>query len=93
MANSGVFSTDSPSNGHQGSFSSQTQDQEKNTEALEAAQTQSLQPSGRPQLSPLPLKVIIPLVHSREFGGKRTGWGAQQSRLQSPSLLSFCHVS
>uniref|UniRef100_A0A452UK56 FERM and PDZ domain containing 2 n=1 Tax=Ursus maritimus TaxID=29073 RepID=A0A452UK56_URSMA len=56
MANSGVFSTDSPSNGHQGSFSSHTQDQEKNTEALEAAQTQSLQPSVRPQLSPLPLK-------------------------------------
>ncbi|EFB17639.1 hypothetical protein PANDA_014393, partial [Ailuropoda melanoleuca] len=55
-ANSGVFSTDSPSNGHQGSFSSHTQDQEKNIEELEAAQTQSLQPSERPQLSPLPLK-------------------------------------
>uniref|UniRef100_A0A673SR47 FERM and PDZ domain containing 2 n=1 Tax=Suricata suricatta TaxID=37032 RepID=A0A673SR47_SURSU len=43
-ANSGVFSTDSPSNGHQESFASHAQDQEKNTEDLEIAQTQSLLP-------------------------------------------------
>ncbi|XP_027450357.1 FERM and PDZ domain-containing protein 2 [Zalophus californianus] len=55
-SNSGVFSTDSPNNGHQGSLSSHMQDQEKNTEELEAAQTQSLLPRVRPQLSPLPLK-------------------------------------
>ncbi|XP_023096422.2 FERM and PDZ domain-containing protein 2 isoform X4 [Felis catus] len=46
-ANSGVFSTDSPSNGHLGSFSSRTQDQEKNTEELEMAQTQSLLSRGQ----------------------------------------------
>ncbi|XP_078290629.1 FERM and PDZ domain-containing protein 2 isoform X3 [Panthera onca] len=46
-ANSGVFSTDSPSNGHLGSFSSCAQDQEKNTEELEMAQTQSLLPRGQ----------------------------------------------
>ncbi|XP_030191093.1 FERM and PDZ domain-containing protein 2 isoform X1 [Lynx canadensis] len=46
-ANSGVFSTDSPSNGHLGSFSSRAQDQEKNTEELEMAQTQSLLPRGQ----------------------------------------------
>ncbi|XP_055281936.1 FERM and PDZ domain-containing protein 2 isoform X2 [Moschus berezovskii] len=55
-ANSGVFSTDSLSNGHQGSFSSHTQDQERNIEELEMAQTQSLMPRLRPQLSALPLK-------------------------------------
>ncbi|XP_077602587.1 FERM and PDZ domain-containing protein 2-like [Crocuta crocuta] len=43
-ANSGVFSTDSPSNGHQESFASHAQKQEKNTEELEMAQTQSLLP-------------------------------------------------
>ncbi|XP_026918309.2 LOW QUALITY PROTEIN: FERM and PDZ domain-containing protein 2 [Acinonyx jubatus] len=46
-ANSGVFSTDSPSNGHLGSFSSRAQDQEKNTEELEMAQTQSLLSRGQ----------------------------------------------
>ncbi|XP_032169024.1 FERM and PDZ domain-containing protein 2 isoform X1 [Mustela erminea] len=56
MANSGVFSTDSPSNWHQGSFSSHKQNQEKNIEDLEVAQTQSLLPRVRPQLSPSPLK-------------------------------------
>ncbi|XP_039089598.1 FERM and PDZ domain-containing protein 2-like [Hyaena hyaena] len=43
-ANSGVFSTDSPSNGHQESFASHAQKREKNTEELEMAQTQSLLP-------------------------------------------------
>ncbi|XP_040341614.1 FERM and PDZ domain-containing protein 2 isoform X3 [Herpailurus yagouaroundi] len=46
-ANSGVFSTDSPSNRHLGSFSSHAQDQEKNTEELEMAQTQSLLSRGQ----------------------------------------------
>ncbi|KAF5921962.1 hypothetical protein HPG69_015412 [Diceros bicornis minor] len=54
--NSGGFSTDSLSNGHQGGFPSHTQDQERNTEELEMAWTQSLMPRLRPQLSPLPLK-------------------------------------
>uniref|UniRef100_A0A8C9CJI7 FERM and PDZ domain containing 2 n=1 Tax=Phocoena sinus TaxID=42100 RepID=A0A8C9CJI7_PHOSS len=55
-ANSGVFSTDSLSNGHLGSFSSHTQDQERNIEELEMARTQSLMPRLRPQLSAPPLK-------------------------------------
>ncbi|KAB0397522.1 hypothetical protein E2I00_006879, partial [Balaenoptera physalus] len=55
-ANSGVFSTDSLSNGHLGSFSSHTQDQERNIEELEMARTQSLMPRLRPQLSALPFK-------------------------------------
>ncbi|XP_057592158.1 FERM and PDZ domain-containing protein 2 [Hippopotamus amphibius kiboko] len=55
-ANSGVFSTDSLSNGHRGSFSSHTQDQEGNIEELEMARTQSFTPRLRPQLSTLPLK-------------------------------------
>ena len=92
MANFGVFSTDSLSNGHLGSFSSHTQDQERNIEELEMARTQSLMPRLRPQLSALPFKVIIPLLHSLESGGKRTGCGAQQPWLQSPSLFSICHV-
>ncbi|XP_061046126.1 FERM and PDZ domain-containing protein 2-like [Eubalaena glacialis] len=55
-ANSGVFSTDSLSNGHLGSFSSHTQDQERNIEELEMARTQSLMPRLRPQMSALPFK-------------------------------------
>ncbi|CAK7302019.1 FERM and PDZ domain-containing protein 2 [Vulpes lagopus] len=61
MANSGVFSTDSLSNGHQGSSLSHTQDRGKNSEELEVAQTQSLLPRERLQL-PLPLKGIQPLL-------------------------------
>lgn len=93
MANSGVFSTDSLSNGHQGSSLSHTQDRGKNSEELEVVQTQSLLPRERLQLPPLPLKVVISLVHSLEFGGKRTGCRAQQSWLQGTSLLSLCHAS
>ncbi|ELR52892.1 FERM and PDZ domain-containing protein 2, partial [Bos mutus] len=55
-ANSGVCSTDSLSNGHQGSLSSHTQDRERNIEELEMAQTQSVMPGLSPQLSALPLK-------------------------------------
>ncbi|XP_020928709.1 FERM and PDZ domain-containing protein 2 isoform X3 [Sus scrofa] len=55
-ANSGVFSTDSLSTGHRGSFSSHTRDQERNTEELEMAQTPSLMPRLRPPLSTPPLK-------------------------------------
>ncbi|KAM8911618.1 LOW QUALITY PROTEIN: FERM and PDZ domain-containing protein 2-like [Lycaon pictus] len=59
MPNSGVFSTDSLSNGHQGSSLSHTQDRGKNSEELEVAQTQSLLPRERLQLPPLPLKVSL----------------------------------
>ncbi|KAM5243506.1 LOW QUALITY PROTEIN: FERM and PDZ domain-containing protein 2 [Hipposideros larvatus] len=55
-ANSGVFSTDNLSIRHQGSFSSLTQDQERNIEELEMAGTQSLLPRWRLQLSTLSLK-------------------------------------
>ncbi|KAM7226766.1 hypothetical protein CapIbe_021841 [Capra ibex] len=55
-ANSGVFSTDSLSDGPRGSFSSHTQDRERNIEELEVAQTQSVMPRLRPQLSALPFK-------------------------------------
>lgn len=79
-ANSGVFSIDSLSNGHQGSFSSHTQDQERNIKELEMAQTQSLMPRLRPQLSALPLKVIILLLHSRTW--------SKENRLWSPTSLA-----
>ncbi|KAL2769930.1 FERM and PDZ domain-containing protein 2 isoform 5 precursor, partial [Daubentonia madagascariensis] len=55
-ANSGVFSTDILSNGHQGSLSLHTQDQGRNIEGPGVAQVQSLMSRLRPQLSPLPLK-------------------------------------
>ncbi|XP_012506712.1 PREDICTED: FERM and PDZ domain-containing protein 2 [Propithecus coquereli] len=55
-ANSGVFSTDILSNGHQGSLSSHTQDQHRNTEEPGVAQVQSLMSRLRSRLSPLPLK-------------------------------------
>ncbi|KAF6317212.1 FERM and PDZ domain containing 2 [Rhinolophus ferrumequinum] len=55
-AKSGVCSTDNLSSGHQGSFPSHTQDQERNIEELEMAGTQSFLPRWRPQLATLPLK-------------------------------------
>ncbi|KAG8519684.1 FERM and PDZ domain-containing protein 2 [Galemys pyrenaicus] len=54
--NSGIFSTDSLSSGHQGSFLSHTQDDERNSEKLEMAGTQSLMPKSGLQFSFLPLK-------------------------------------
>ena len=79
-ANSGVCSTDSLSNGHQGSLSSHTQDRERNIEELEMAQTQSIMPGLSPQLSALPLKVIILLLHSRAR--------SKENRLWSPMALA-----
>lgn len=79
-ANSGVCSTDSLSNGHQGSLSSHTQDRERNIEELEMAQTQSVMPGLSPQLSALPLKVIILLLHSRAR--------SKENRLWSPAALA-----
>lgn len=73
-ANSGVCSTDSLSNGHQGSLSSHTQDRERNIEELEMAQTQSVMPGLSPQLSALPLKVIILLLHSRARSKENRLW-------------------
>ncbi|XP_014423205.2 FERM and PDZ domain-containing protein 2 [Camelus ferus] len=55
-ANSRVCSTDSLSDGHQGGLPSHTQDQERISEELGMARTQSLMPGLRPQLSTLPLK-------------------------------------
>ncbi|XP_004681102.1 PREDICTED: FERM and PDZ domain-containing protein 2 [Condylura cristata] len=55
-ANSGIFSTDSLSSRHQGSFLSHTQDDERNSEELEMAGTQSLIPRLGPQPTFLPLK-------------------------------------
>uniref|UniRef100_A0A8C3YW66 FERM and PDZ domain containing 2 n=1 Tax=Catagonus wagneri TaxID=51154 RepID=A0A8C3YW66_9CETA len=55
-ANSGVFSIDSLSTGHRGSFSSHTRDQERSIEELEMTPTQSLMPRLRPPLSTPPLK-------------------------------------
>lgn len=73
-ANSGVFSTDSLSDGPRGSFSSHTQDRERNTEELEVPQTQSVMPRLRPQLSALPFKVIILLLHSRTRSKENRPW-------------------
>lgn len=73
-ANSGVFSTDSLSDGPRGSFSSHTQDRERNIEELEVAQTQSVMPRLRPQLSALPFKVIILLLHSRTQSKENRPW-------------------
>lgn len=89
-ANTGVFLMDSLSSRHQGGLSPHTQDQERTIEELEMAQTQSLLRGQRPQLSTLPLKVVIPMVHSLEFRGK--GHGTQQPWLQSPSLLSIGYI-
>lgn len=85
--NSGVLSTGNLSNRHQGSFSSHIQDQERNIEELEMTRTENLLSRQKPQLSILPLKVIVPTVCSLDFGGKRTGCRAQQLWLQS--LFSF----
>ncbi|XP_069317076.1 FERM and PDZ domain-containing protein 2-like [Eulemur rufifrons] len=56
--NSGIFSTDILSNGHQGSLSSHTQDQDRNIEGPGVARVQSLTSRLRPQLSPLPVKEV-----------------------------------
>ncbi|KAM9197864.1 LOW QUALITY PROTEIN: FERM and PDZ domain-containing protein 2 [Dugong dugon] len=57
-ANSGVFIADSLSHGHEGSFPTHSQDQDKKIEKLKMALAQSLVTRLRPQLCPLPLESI-----------------------------------
>ncbi|XP_049710882.1 FERM and PDZ domain-containing protein 2 isoform X4 [Elephas maximus indicus] len=57
-ANPEVFTADSLSHGHQESFPSHAQDQNKKIEKQEMAQAPSLVARLRPQLSPLPLESI-----------------------------------
>ncbi|KAB1271279.1 FERM and PDZ domain-containing protein 2 [Camelus dromedarius] len=102
-ANSRVCSTDSLSDGHRGGLPSHTQDQERISEELGMARTQSLMPGLRPQLSTLPLKLGLKqqligfaLDNTSRRKKMKAGFGVQRagagSRPSSPSETNTSEI-